>query len=80
LSAPQAFYRDGDCCPQLVWHATWVELQLSRQVVPADEFKVGAGELLGLGGAVATAGNTQLVRQFAACELQLIMQFVTVEL
>jgi hypothetical protein len=48
-------------------------------VVPAEEFRLEAGALLGLGGAVGTTGSTQVVRQFAACELQLIMQLVVVK-
>ena len=40
---------------------------------------MGAGLELGLGGGTGGAGKTQRVWQFADCELQVIMQFVTVE-
>ena len=67
----------------MVWQAIWVELQANRQAV-SDEFKFTAGALLGLGGGVSggvgSSGTKQAVRQFATCELQVIMQFVTVEL
>jgi hypothetical protein len=41
----------------------------------ADALRLDAGLLLGLGRATAGAGTTQVVRQFAACALQLIIQF-----
>jgi hypothetical protein len=41
--------------------------------------KMGAGLLMGLGGGTGGAGTKQEVWQFAACALQLIMQFVTVD-
>ena len=41
--------------------------------------RLGAGLLMGLGGGAGGTGNTQVVRQFAACELQSIMQLVVVE-
>ena len=41
---------------------------------------MGAGLELGLGGGTGGVGKTQRVWQFADCELQDIMQFVTVEL
>jgi len=63
----------------LLWHAICVEPQANRQEVLAEEFKLGAGALLGLGDAVATTGSTRMLRQFAACELQFIMQVVLVE-
>jgi hypothetical protein len=63
----------------LLWHAFWVEPQANRQAVPAVEFRLAAGALLGLGGAVGTTGSTQPVRQFAAVELQDIMQVVVVK-
>jgi hypothetical protein len=63
----------------LLWHAFWVEPQANRQAVPAVEFRLGAGALLGLGGVVGTTGSTQLVRQFAAVELHDIMQVVVVK-
>jgi len=40
---------------------------------------MGAGLELGLGGGTRGVGKTQRVWQFADCELQDIMQFVTVE-
>ncbi len=40
---------------------------------------MGTGLLLGMGGATGCVGKTQRVLQFATCELQDIMQFVTVE-
>jgi hypothetical protein len=63
----------------LLWHAFWVEPQANRQVVPAVEFRLAGGALLGLGGAVGATGSTQVVRQFAACELHDIMQVVVVK-
>jgi hypothetical protein len=72
-------YRDGDCSAQPDWHVSWFELQADRQVPPATALRLEAGLLLGLGGATGTWGTTQLVRQFAACELQVIMQLVVVE-
>ena len=41
--------------------------------------RIGAALLLGLGSGVGGTGNTQVVLQFAACELQSIMQLVVVE-
>jgi hypothetical protein len=63
----------------LLWHAFWVEPQANRHAVPAVEFRLAAGALLGLGGGVGTTGSTQVVRQFAACELHDIMQLVVVK-
>jgi hypothetical protein len=63
----------------LLWHAFCVEPQAKRHVVPAAEFRLAAGLLLGLGGAVGTTGSTQAVRQFAACELHDIKQLVVVK-
>ena len=40
---------------------------------------MGAGPSMGLGRGTRGVGRTQLVWQFADCELQDIMQFVTVE-
>ena len=62
----------------MLWHAFWVEPQANRQAVPAVGFRLAAGALLGLGGTVGTTGSTQVVRQFAACELHDIMQLVVV--
>jgi hypothetical protein len=42
-------------------------------------FKFAPGALLGAKGAAGVTGTTQVVRQFAACELHVIMQLVTVE-
>jgi hypothetical protein len=72
-------YGDGDCNAQPDWHVSWFELQADRQVPPVTALRLGAGLLLGLGGATGTCGTTQLVRQFAACALQVIMQLVTLE-
>jgi hypothetical protein len=63
----------------LLWHAFCVEPQANRQVVPAVEFRLATGALLGLGGAVGATGSTQVVRQFAACELHDSMQLVVVK-
>ncbi len=41
--------------------------------------KIGAGLLMGLGGGLGGTGNTHVVWQFAACELQDIIQLVVVE-
>ena len=41
--------------------------------------RIGAGLLLELGGGVGGTGNTQVVLQFTAWELQVIMQVVVVK-
>jgi hypothetical protein len=56
-----------------------VEVQPTKHAPFAVSFKMGAGLLLGLGGATRGVGKTQRVWQFADCELQDSMQFVTVE-
>jgi hypothetical protein len=73
-------YCEGDCSAQPDWHVSWVELQAEMHAPLADALRLDAGLLLGLGRATAGAGTTQVVRQLAACALQLIMQLVTVEL
>jgi hypothetical protein len=42
-------------------------------------FRIGAGLKLGLGLGVGGAGMKHVVRQFATCELQFIMQVVVVK-
>jgi hypothetical protein len=54
-------------------------VQPDRHAPFATSFKMGAGLKLGLGGGTRGVGKTQRVWQFADCELQDIMQFVTVE-
>ena len=56
-----------------------MEVQPTKHAPFAVSFKMGAGLLLGLGGATRGVGKTQRVWQFADCELQDIIQFVTVE-
>jgi hypothetical protein len=68
-----------DSREQFVWQASWVEVQPNRQAPFAVAFKMGAGLSMGLGRGTRGVGRTQLVWQFADCELQDIMQFVTVE-
>jgi hypothetical protein len=71
-------YGEGDSRAQFVWHANWVEEQVTRHVAFGVALKVMNPEgvaVVGVGG----AGRTHPVWQFAACELQDIMQFVTVE-
>ena len=58
---------------------SWFELHADRQVPPVTALRLGAGLLLGLGGATVSWGTTQVVRQFAAWALQVIMQLVTLE-
>jgi hypothetical protein len=41
--------------------------------------RIGAGPLMGLGRGVGGAGIKHVVLQFAACELQFIMQVVVVK-
>jgi hypothetical protein len=72
-------YREGDCSAQPCWHVSWFDVQAEIQATPADALKTGAGLLLGLGGATAATGTTQLVLQLDAWELHVIMQFVVVE-
>jgi hypothetical protein len=59
----------------------WTELQFNKHGVVACALGMGVGALLvepvEAAGGVTT---TQVVRQFATCELQFIMQLVTVEL
>jgi hypothetical protein len=74
------FYGEGDSRAQLVWHASCVEPQVAVQVWVAVGFKIGlAGVVVGAPSVVVGAGMKQVVRQFAACELHVIMQLVTVE-
>jgi hypothetical protein len=54
-------------------------VQPERHAPFAVAFKMGAGLRPGLAGATGSVGKTQRVWQFADCELQDIMQFVTVE-
>ena len=54
-------------------------MQPDRHAPFAVSFKMGAGLKLGLGGGTRGVGKTHRVWQFADCELQDIMQFVTVE-
>jgi hypothetical protein len=59
----------------------WTELQFNKHGVVACALGMGVGALLvepvEAAGGVTT---TQVVRQFATCELQFIMELVTVEL
>jgi hypothetical protein len=61
---------------------TWVEPQVSKHVVVAMALGVGVLPVLDDVDEVddCALGTTQFVRQVAACELQVIMQFVSVEL
>jgi hypothetical protein len=74
-------YCDGDCSAQFDWQVRWTELQFNKHGVVACALGMGVGALLVE--PVEAAGDvttTQVVRQFATCELQFIMQLVTVEL
>ena len=63
---------------QLVWQANWVEVHPDRHAPFAVAFNWGATKFE-LAGTCRGVGSTQLVWQFADCELQDIVQFATVD-
>ena len=81
MTGRKKHYCDGNCSAQFDWQVRWTELQFNKHGVVACALGMGVGALLvepvEAAGGVTT---TQVVRQFATCELQFIMQLVTVEL